>query len=407
VRRPTTAIMLVASFALVLGTSGTAEAGPKYRAPKGLHAAKAQAPNTLIVWKKSNGAQRYRVLVSAKSDMRGGKSYFTKGKAPKKYVTKLKAGTRYYVKVRSVSKSRHARSSYSKTYSFVTRAKTKAPTPVLSYPPSTPSLNVSERTSSSVTLNWTKAPGATSYQVHYRDGAGPVTVVRTGDVNFLRIGSLRSSASHSFVIYAANKNGELSSPSAPVYATTYAFDLDAPTSLSAATYSMTTLDIAWVKSARAHGYRVYYQPVNGGPFQSADAGDAASLRLTGLSAATTYRVYVVALMSDGQRSPNSAAINATTRVYDSLSTPSNFRHTSRQATSIALAWDAVQNATNYQIWYRSETGEWAVRGAGSGTSYRFNNLTPNKRFYFIISAYDNAGMASPQSAPIDIKTPGS
>jgi len=128
VRQLKTMVMLGITVAMMLALAGPVEAGTRYAAPKGLRVLKMSVPNTLLVWNKTKGAQRYRVAISHTANMRGATRYVTKGSTPKKWVHKLKPGKRYYVKVRSLSKKAKGRSAYSKKFSFVAQPRSGSTT---------------------------------------------------------------------------------------------------------------------------------------------------------------------------------------------------------------------------------------------------------------------------------------
>ncbi|MFF3678634.1 chitinase [Streptomyces sp. NPDC002120] len=84
-------------------------------------------------------------------------------------------------------------------------------------PPAAPTgLTATATSSSSVSLNWTAVPGATSYTVH-RDGAAPLTVTSTSTA----VTGLAASTTYTFRVSAVNAAGE-SPQSAPASATTTA-----------------------------------------------------------------------------------------------------------------------------------------------------------------------------------------
>lgn len=123
-RQLKTMAMLGIAVAMMLALAGPIEAATRYKAPTGVRVHTLSVPNTLLVWNKAKGAQRYRVAISTKKNMRNAVRYITKGSAPKKWVNKLKPGKRYYVKVRSLSKKAKGRSAYSKKFSFVAQYRT-------------------------------------------------------------------------------------------------------------------------------------------------------------------------------------------------------------------------------------------------------------------------------------------
>jgi len=76
---------------------------------------------------------------------------------------------------------------------------------------------------------------------------------------------------------------------------------------------------------------------------------------------------------------------------------------------IRIAWNA--NAENdlagYNVYYGTSSGRYsACVNVGNVTSYKIDNLTQGKTYYFIVTALDKAGNESADSAEVSATLPG-
>lgn len=169
-------------------------------------------------------------------------------------------------------------------------------------PPATPTgLRVTGVTSSSVSLAWNAAPGATTYTVR-RNGANPVTVSGTSTT----VTGLSANTSYSFTVSAANSAGS-SPPSAPVTATTTgATQVPPPPGTPSVTaITCTSVSLSWGASAGATSYRVYRGSV------LAATPSTTSATITGLNPNTAYTFRVSAVNAAGE-SAQSGPVSLTT-----------------------------------------------------------------------------------------------
>jgi uncharacterized membrane protein len=75
------------------------------------------------------------------------------------------------------------------------------------------------------------------------------------------------------------------------------------------------------------------------------------------------------------------------------------------AASIGLAWDPVDGASGYRIYYGTQTGEYTHQEeAGSSTSHSVANLTAGAQYYFVATAYDADGYESGYSNEVSATT---
>jgi len=179
--------------------------------------------------------------------------------------------------------------------------------------PTAPSnLSSSSVTSNSLTLSWTASTdnvGVTGYEV-YKDGTSIGTVTGTS----ANVTGLTPETQYSFYVKAYDAAGNKSNASNTISVTTDAeADTQAPTAPSSLAYANVTqisVDLSWNASTDnvgVTGYKIYKD----GTYLSTVTGT--SYTANGLSAATTYEFYVVAVDAAGNTSSQSNTVSVTTQ----------------------------------------------------------------------------------------------
>jgi len=159
-----------------------------------------------------------------------------------------------------------------------------------SIPASPTSLSTSGITVSSIRLNWSKSPGATSYEVRRDSGSWS----DVGDVNNYTFGSLQPSQTYALQVRAKNSFG--TSDAASVTARTLDAPPSRPTSL-AASRTETSITLTW--SAGSGGGPVDKFQVRRGSGSWVDAGSNNSHTFSALTAGTSYTLSVRAVGPGG------------------------------------------------------------------------------------------------------------
>src|SRR5690242_5270560 len=77
------------------------------------------------------------------------------------------------------------------------------------------------------------------------------------------------------------------------------------------------------------------------------------------------------------------------------------------AASLTVAWDPEPNVAGYVISYGTQSGVYTSSiNAGLQTMQQVGGLADGTVYYFIVRAYDAAGVLSPPSAEVSGMTPG-
>src|SRR6266850_3988414 len=218
--------------------------------------------------------------------------------------TRLAAETTYSYTVAAYDAAGNA-----SAQSSAVSATTKAPADTQA--PSTPAnLAATVVSSSQIDLSWSAATdnvGVTGYRV-YRDG----TLVASPGGTPASITGLLAGVPYSFTVSAFDAAGNVSTPSAPLSATTAApSDTTAPTTpsgLAASAVTSMSLTLSWnaaIDNVGVAGYRVYRD----GTLVASPGGTSASI--TGLSASATHSFTVSAFAAAGNVSVPSAPLPVT------------------------------------------------------------------------------------------------
>ncbi len=188
-------------------------------------------------------------------------------------------------------------------------------------PPAPTGLAATGTTSTSVSLSWTAAPGATSYDL-YRNNtrvASGINATSTTD------GGLTASTTYTYAVSGVNSTGE-GAKSASVNATTAASGggtvPPAPTGLVVTGTTSSTISLSWTAAAGATTYDLYR---NNTRVASGLSGTSATD--SGLSASTTYTYAVSGVNSTGEGA-KSASANGTTAsgFVKTCTNASNYAH---------------------------------------------------------------------------------
>ena len=83
------------------------------------------------------------------------------------------------------------------------------------------------------------------------------------------------------------------------------------------------------------------------------------------------------------------------------------------STSVTLAWNADQatadpgtNPTGYKLYIGFSSGNYTqTENVGSATTVRVTNLISGSTYYFVVTAYDAAGIQSPYSNQVSYTVP--
>ncbi|KOX06195.1 hydrolase [Streptomyces sp. NRRL B-1140] len=181
----------------------------------------------------------------------------------------------------------------------------------------------------------------------------------------------------------------------------------APTGVTAASGSATSVHVMWNTTDRADVYEVY----RGTTKVEEVAGSQHMVDVTRLRPATLYVFCVRARGADGRLGPPSRRVRARTpaAVADDRSAPSRPsapRGRAAGSRAVQLSWSASTDDRGV-VSYDIHQGDTKIHSVGGGlTATVLTGLRPGTRYAFTIRARDAAGNVSPASPGVRLTTPG-
>jgi len=260
-----------------------------------------------------------------------------------------------------------------------------------SLPPAIPiDLRSIDKTTDSVTLEWDAVDNATSYEIQYRksgdEGWTNVPVEGTSTT----ISSLAANTVYEFQVLAVNTDGK-SDWSKSISVTTDRIKLAAPTNLTVDECTTTTLTISWTGVENAEGYGIQWATDEDFDYITGTGqSNATFFEITDLSASTIYYVRVMATTkAEGFENSEWSQPKIFTTAepeYVPLAPPDNLAVSDKTTDSITLKWDAVDNATGYEVQYRKTGDEDGTVVPVSGTSTTVTDLDDDTVYEFQVRA---------------------
>ncbi|MEY4594116.1 MAG: hypothetical protein RIQ47_526 [Bacteroidota bacterium] len=248
-------------------------------------------------------------------------------------------------------------------------------------PPSgcgTPSnLTATNISGTGVTLNWSAAANATSYNVQYCVTGTTNCVSTTSTGNSITLSGLTGGTSYTYSIQAVCSSGT-STTVTGTFATLATSCGDA-TNLTVGSITSTTAALSWTAVGGALSYNIQYKTSTATTWTTVTS-TTSSRSLTGLSPSTTYNWRVQAVCN-GLSGIYLAGTDFTT-LAPSCGNATNLTTSSISSTGATLNWTAVSGATSYNIQYKTSTATtWttvtsttnsrAITGLTAATTYNW------------------------------------
>ncbi len=262
--------------------------------------------------------------------------------------TGLVSGTTYTLGVRAVNAGGSS--------ALVTKSYTPIPTEING-------LNMTAITYNSGTLNWSKATGATTYNV-YKYSTLVVSGLTTTSYNFT---GLTSGQEYTLGVCAVNKGG-----SSTVITTTFTTKPDNPTNLIASAIGENFIALKWDVVKGATSYNIYKSDKT----VVVSKLVATTYKIENLKAATEYTYYVAAV--------NAGGVGELVPVTF-LTLPTNSAGLTADAvtqTTAQLVWDPVVGAKSYNLYLDGEPFESDI----TDTNYNLSGLTAGEEYEVGLSA---------------------
>lgn len=292
---------------------------PCATAPTGLTASSITNTSATVAWNTVTNAVSYNLQYKTSASS----TWTTVNTTSTSYgLTGLTANTTYNYKVQAVCSS--TSSAYSTASNFTTTAAcATAPT----------GLTASSITSTSVTLGWTAASGATSYNIQYKLSSGSTWTTTTSATNSVNISGLTASSAYDYKVQAVCSASSSAYSSVANFTTLAVPCSSAPTGLTASSITSTGVTLGWTAASGATSYNIQYKTAAGSTWTTTTSATNSKV-LTGLISNTTYNFKVQAVCSASSSAYSSIA-NFTT-LAPSCSDVGESNNTLATASALAL-----------------------------------------------------------------------
>ena len=233
---------------------------------------------------------------------------------------------------------------------------------------------------STIKLTWNAAENALSYNIYQGEDVVATSVTETSYM----VEGLEAGTNYCFTVTAVNGDKE-SAKSSEVCATTFEAKPEAPaapSNLKAEALTESTIKLTWDAVEGAKIYNVYQ-----GIVKLLSVSETTHIA-TSLQAGREY-CFTVTAVNDGGESAKSEEVCATTLVEEGVekpATPQNFTMKALVKNELKLSWDAVEGATEYNI-YEGDEGI----GTVTVTSFDMTDLDSNREYCFELTAVNDGG----------------
>jgi len=265
--------------------SSSVSATTRINSPTGVSATAQSTSSISVSWNPLSGATSYKVYYTTGNSSGAKILAGTVTTTPYTH-TGLQAGITYYYFVVAISGSDESDySNYSSTVVLPT-----VPTGV----------NATTQSTSSISVSWNPVTGATSYKVYYTTGSSSGSKIQAGTASGTSYthNGLQGGTTYYYFIIAVNTSGE-SDYSSSSSATT---QISAPTGVTAAGQSTSSIRVSWNSVTGATNYRIYYSDTQDGPKTLLTTTSGTSYTHTGLQAAKGYYYFIQAINNSGSES---------------------------------------------------------------------------------------------------------
>ena len=250
-------------------------------------------------------------------------------------------------------------------------------------------------TNATVSVTWTPANNALSYNIkRATNSSGPYVPLGATTTTRYTDATAANGTTYFYELAAVNTNG------AGAFSTVVSATPLAPPAAPAglvATPGDTQVQLAWAAAANATAYNVRRATNSGGPYSFAGSTAASNYTDTGLVDGATY-YYVVSAYNVGGQSTNSLEVSATPEPPPPAA-PAGLTALPGDG-QIALAWTADAGALGYNLRRGTNSGgPYTLVAMQTATTYADVGLFDGTNYFYVVSALGPGG-ESPYSAEV-------
>ena len=253
-----------------------------------------------------------------------------------------------------------------------------------------PHVTVSARADGKPVLTWNKVDDAASYLVYYSTNGGDFQKLSPAKGTKLSHGSAKPGNTYTYKVQALTGQGYADSEwSEEVSFTVAQQTLEAPTLTVTNKRTTGKPYLKWNKVDGAEEYEVYRATSKSGEYTRLWGGSSTALTNGSAKAGTTYYYKVRALAADGTTSEWS---EIRTRTCD-LAQP-DVKVTLRSDGKPVLTWQKVSGAVKYEVWRRTDGGDFVRLTTVSGTKLTNSSAKSGHTYTYKVRALASRSAAN-------------
>uniref|UniRef100_A0A2K6LVM1 Collagen alpha-1(VII) chain n=1 Tax=Rhinopithecus bieti TaxID=61621 RepID=A0A2K6LVM1_RHIBE len=250
-------------------------------------------------------------------------------------------------------------------------------------------VHVTQAGSSSVTITWTRVPGATGYRVSWHSAHGPEkSQLVSGEATVAELDGLEPDTE--YTVHVRAHVAGVDGPPASVVVRTAPEPVGRVSRLQILNASSDVLRITWVGVTGATAYRLAWGRSEGGPMRHQILpGNTDSAEIRGLEGGVSYSVRVTALVGDLEGTPVSIVVTTPPEAPPALGT---LHVVQRGEHSLRLRWEPVPGVQGFLLRWQPEGGQEQSRVLGPElNSYHLDGLEPATQYRVRLSVLGPAG----------------
>ena len=334
-----------------------------FLAPPAISGLANTASGVSVSWNKVAGAAKYRVFYKTGS---GGWKKLADTTSTSYTWKKGKSGTTYSFTVRCIdAKGKSYTSDYDpngRTIQYVAA-------------PSIPSLS---STTGGMKISWSKVTGAVNYRIYYKTGSGAWAPLTTTTSTSYTWPGAQSGVSYAFTVQCVSADGATAVSGYNAAGRTGTF-IAAPV-ITGLTNTASGVTLSWAKPAGAVKYRVFYRTGSGSWKKLGDTTATSYTWKKGKSG-TTYAFTVRCIDSKGKSYTSDYDPNGRIITYVAAPKAPSLSNTTG---GVRISWSSVKGATNYRVYYKTDSGAWTALGSTTATSYIWAGAQSGVKYAFTV-----------------------
>ncbi|XP_005075021.1 collagen alpha-1(VII) chain [Mesocricetus auratus] len=256
-------------------------------------------------------------------------------------------------------------------------------------------VHLTQAGSSSISVAWSRVPGATGYRVSWRSGHGPEkSQLVSGEATVAEIDGLEPDTEYTVSVrtHVAGVDGAPAS----VVVRTAPEPVGSVSKLQILDASSDILRVTWVGVPGATAYRLAWGRSEGGPMRHQILpGNKDSAEIQGLEGGVSYSVRVTALVGDREGAPVSIVITTPPEAPTALE---SLQVVQRGERFLRLRWEPVPGALGFRLHWQPEGGqEQSLTLRPESNSYSLDGLEPATLYRIRLSVLGQTGEGPPRT----------